>query len=112
MCLHQTKSTTLHHTLLEIAMLSVEGSPLGEFCCVNVPNRLEICALWQMAAQMGSRYAPDRVNPQHHHHHHHHHINIGFECSKIVAFVLDFQDTKKLAVGRNGLCAPSLLDQI
>ena len=22
-----------------IAMLSVEGSPLGEFCCVNVPNR-------------------------------------------------------------------------
>jgi len=25
-----------------------------------------------LAAQMGFRYAPDRVNPQHHHHHHHH----------------------------------------
>ena len=30
----------------------------------------------------------------------------------MVAFVLDVQDTKKLAVGRNGLCAPSLLDQL
>ena len=35
-----------------------------------------------------------------------------FEVFKMVAFVLDVQDTKKLAVGRNGLCAPSLLDQI